>query len=46
MNSIDDRLPTLHLVNKKINQLFKENHVEISYPQIDVHMKDADQKKR
>ncbi|MGL1304884.1 mechanosensitive ion channel domain-containing protein [Vibrio parahaemolyticus] len=46
INSIDDRLPTLHLVNKKINQLFKENHVEISYPQIDVHMKDADQKKR
>lgn len=36
----------MHLVNKKINQLFKENHVEISYPQIDVHMKDADQKKR
>jgi potassium efflux system protein len=46
INSIDDRLPTLHLVNKKINQLFKENHVEISYPQIDVHMKHADQKKR
>ncbi|WP_430793749.1 hypothetical protein [Vibrio parahaemolyticus] len=43
---MDDRLPTLHLVNKKINQLFKENHVEISYPQIDVHMKHADQKKR
>ncbi|WP_406728499.1 hypothetical protein [Vibrio parahaemolyticus] len=46
MNSIDDRLPTLHLVNKRINQLFKGNHVEISYPQIDVHMKHADQKKR
>ncbi|MGP8304894.1 mechanosensitive ion channel domain-containing protein [Vibrio sp. YIC-376] len=40
INSIDDRLPTLHLVNKKINQLFKENNVEISYPQLDVHMKD------
>ncbi|MCA0937148.1 mechanosensitive ion channel [Vibrio alginolyticus] len=40
INSIDDRLPTLHLVNKKINQLFKANNVEISFPQIDVHMKD------
>lgn len=40
INSIDDRLPTLHLVNKKINQLFKENDVEISYPQLDVHMKE------
>ncbi|MGY0615982.1 mechanosensitive ion channel domain-containing protein [Vibrio sp. FJH11] len=40
INSIDDRLPTLHLVNKKINQLFKENNVEISYPQLDLHMKD------
>ncbi len=39
INSIDDRLPTLHLVNKKINQLFKENNVEISYPQMDIHMK-------
>lgn len=39
INSIDDRLPTLHLVNKKINQLFKENNVEIAYPQVDVHMK-------
>ncbi|HDY7465600.1 TPA: mechanosensitive ion channel [Vibrio vulnificus] len=39
INSIDDRLPTLHLVNKKINQLFNENNVEIAYPQIDVHMK-------
>nr|WP_267136024.1 mechanosensitive ion channel domain-containing protein [Vibrio sp. J1-1] len=45
INSIDDRLPTLHLVNKKINQLFKENNVEIAYPQIDVHMKDTEQKK-
>ncbi|EGR2845538.1 mechanosensitive ion channel [Vibrio parahaemolyticus] len=42
INSIDDRLPTLHLVNKKINQLFKDNSVEISYPQIDVHMKNSD----
>ncbi|HBB9966289.1 TPA: mechanosensitive ion channel [Vibrio parahaemolyticus] len=39
INSIDDRLPTLHLVNKKINQLFKENSVEIAYPQIDVHIR-------
>ncbi|HFD4265954.1 TPA: mechanosensitive ion channel domain-containing protein [Vibrio parahaemolyticus] len=39
INSIDDRLPTLHLVNKKINQLFKENNVEIAYPQIDVHIR-------
>ncbi len=41
INSIDDRLPTLHLVNKRINQLFKENNVEIAFPQIDVHMKDV-----
>ncbi|MFZ5837055.1 MAG: mechanosensitive ion channel domain-containing protein, partial [Pseudomonadota bacterium] len=40
INSIDDRLPTLHLVNKKINQLFKENEVEISYPQLDLHIKE------
>ncbi|EGQ9353784.1 mechanosensitive ion channel domain-containing protein [Vibrio parahaemolyticus] len=39
INSIDDRLPTLHLVNKKINRLFKENDIEIAFPQIDVHIK-------
>ncbi|WMN80204.1 mechanosensitive ion channel [Vibrio parahaemolyticus] len=39
INSIDDRLPTLHLVNKKINRLFKENDIEVAFPQIDVHIK-------
>ncbi|MGP8306726.1 mechanosensitive ion channel domain-containing protein [Vibrio sp. YIC-376] len=39
INSIDDRLPTIHLLNKSINRLFKDNNVEISYPQLDVHMK-------
>ncbi|WP_368074900.1 mechanosensitive ion channel domain-containing protein [Vibrio natriegens] len=46
INSIDNRLPTLHLVNKKINQRFKEHNVEISFPQLDVHVKDQPQQNR
>ncbi|WP_182028299.1 mechanosensitive ion channel domain-containing protein [Vibrio sp. B1FLJ16] len=42
INSIDDRLPTLHLVNKKISQLFKESSIEIAFPQLDVHLKDVE----
>ncbi len=39
INSIDDRLPTIHLINKKINQLFNDHSVEISFPQMDVHVR-------
>ncbi|WP_232060552.1 mechanosensitive ion channel domain-containing protein [Vibrio ponticus] len=40
INSIDHRLSTIHLVNKKIDQLFKQHGIEIAFPQMDVHVRD------
>ncbi len=40
INSIDHRLSTIHLINKKIDELFKQNGIEIAFPQMDVHVRD------
>ncbi|MGR5206966.1 mechanosensitive ion channel domain-containing protein [Vibrio sp. PNB23_22_7] len=40
INSIDHRLPTLHIINSKIDKLFKQHGIEISFPQMDVHVRD------
>ncbi|WP_322804313.1 mechanosensitive ion channel [Vibrio alfacsensis] len=40
INSIDHRLSTIHLINKNIDKLFKENDIEIAFPQMDVHVRD------
>lgn len=40
INSIDHRLSTIHIINKNIDKLFKENDIEIAFPQMDVHVRD------
>ena len=40
INSIDHRLSTIHIINKNIDKLFKENGIEIAFPQMDVHVRD------
>lgn len=38
VSSMPDRIPVTDELNKTINRLFKENDIEIAYPQLDVHL--------
>ncbi|MGR5251909.1 mechanosensitive ion channel domain-containing protein [Vibrio astriarenae] len=40
ITAIDHRLSTIHLLNKSIDRLFRENQIEIAFPQMDVHVRD------
>ena len=45
ITAIDHRLSTIHLINKNIDSLFKENGIEIAFPQMDIHVRDVKQEK-
>ncbi|WP_237157034.1 mechanosensitive ion channel domain-containing protein [Photobacterium rosenbergii] len=45
ITAIDHRLSTIHLINKSIDSLFKENGIEIAFPQMDIHVRDVKQEK-
>lgn len=42
--AIEHRLRTIHLINKNIDKLFKENNIEIAFPQMDIHVRDWPEK--
>ncbi|WP_394165770.1 mechanosensitive ion channel domain-containing protein [Neptunomonas phycophila] len=45
VNSLSDRLEVTHEINQAIDQRFKENGIEIAFPQMDVHLHRAPKKK-
>ncbi|KHT62148.1 mechanosensitive ion channel protein MscS [Photobacterium gaetbulicola] len=45
ITAIEHRLSTIHLINKSIDSLFKENGIEIAFPQLDIHVRDVNQEK-
>ncbi|MBC7006698.1 mechanosensitive ion channel, partial [Photobacterium sp. BZF1] len=45
ITAIDHRLSTIHLINKNIDSSFKENGIEIAFPQMDIHVRDVKQEK-
>jgi potassium efflux system protein len=40
ITAIEHRLSTIHLINKNIDKLFRENNIEIAFPQMDIHVRD------
>ncbi|USD61878.1 mechanosensitive ion channel [Vibrio sp. SCSIO 43140] len=40
ITAIDHRLSTIHIINKDIDRRFKENGIEIAFPQMDLHIRD------
>ncbi|MGL6259666.1 mechanosensitive ion channel domain-containing protein [Vibrio sp. WXL210] len=40
IRAINNRLSTIHILNKGIDKLFRENNVEIAFPQMDIHVRD------
>ncbi|MCQ1059325.1 mechanosensitive ion channel [Photobacterium sp. ZSDE20] len=45
ITAIDLRLSTIHLINKSIDSLFRQNDIEIAFPQMDIHVRDVKQEK-
>ncbi|MGR5066284.1 mechanosensitive ion channel domain-containing protein [Photobacterium sp. DNB22_13_2] len=45
ITAIDHRLSTIHLINKSIDSLFRQNGIEIAFPQMDIHVRDVKQGK-
>ena len=39
VGDLSDRLPTTDFLNRRINQLFAENNIEIAFNQLDVFIK-------
>jgi len=44
VNSLGDRLEVTHEINQAIDQSFKDNGIEIAFPQMDVHLHRAPKK--
>ncbi|MDR9831486.1 mechanosensitive ion channel [Vibrio sp. FNV 38] len=41
ISDIDRRLSTIHTLNKAIDRAFRENDIEIAFPQMDIHIRDT-----
>ena len=42
VGQISDRNDTLDLLNRRVNQLFKENNIDIAFNQLDIFIKNKD----
>ena len=42
VGQVSDRNDTLDLLNRRVNQLFKENNIDIAFNQLDIFIKNND----